>query len=442
MSDPRLTEVAPPIDDCGGEELIELADVRASVLARRSPIAARSMRVVDALGCVTVEAIVADEPVPPFTNSAMDGYALRSADTVRVPAELAVVGELMAGASLEVTVGPGQAVRIMTGAPLPGGADAVCMIERADGAPGDSTVRISYALTPGENVRRAGGDLNTGDEVFPAKTVLTPAALGVLSGLGRLEVLVHPRPRVGVLSTGDELHEGPGPLAPGKIRESNRASLLALVEQSGWTAVDLGIVGDDERLVTEALLDGAARCDALLSSGGVSVGDRDVVRAVLAEISGDTMQWLQVAIKPAKPFAFGEIGPDATPVFGLPGNPVSAMVSFELFARPALRLMAGHERLDRPVVDAVADEAFTRRPDGKLHLVRVVAGFGEDGLVHVGSAGGQESHQLHAMARANALALVADGSGVRAGERVQTMLLDPDGLAGTGTRQRTAPWDR
>ncbi|MCU1495537.1 MAG: molybdenum cofactor synthesis domain [Acidimicrobiaceae bacterium] len=422
--------------------LTAVAEARARVLTGRGPLPPRLLGLADALACVTAEPIVAKEPVPPFTNSAMDGYALRSSDTSGAPVELQVVGELMAGSSLDLTVGTGQAVRIMTGAPLPAGADAVCMVERAIGEPGGSSVTIEHVLASGENVRPAGGDVASGEVVFPAGTVLTPAGLGVLAGLGMLEVLAHPRPRVGVLSTGDELVEGSGPLEPGQIHESNRIALLSLVQQSGFVPVDLGIVGDDEQTVAAALLDGAERCDSVLTSGGVSVGDRDVVKAVLAKLAGETMQWLQIAIKPGKPFAFGEIGPRGTPLFGLPGNPVSAMVSFELFARPVLRMMAGHHQLDRPIVDAVADEALPRLSDGKLHLVRVVAGFGDDGLVHVVSSGGQESHHLHAMARANALALLPDGMGVHAGERVLAMLVDLDGIERSRSTRAVAPWDR
>lgn len=404
--------------------LIPVGEARDHVLAGRRPLPPRAIALSEVLGCVTVAPVVAPEPVPPFTNSAMDGYALRAADTARPPVELEVVGTVMAGSGVQMTVATGQAVRIMTGAPLPAGADAVCMVEQTETASDGGVVTVRSRLAAGDNVRVAGGDVAAGEVVFPAGTVLTPACIGVLAGLGMLEVLAHPRPRVGVLSTGDELREGPSPLEPGKIRDANRRSLLALVEQSGFTGVDLGIVGDDEHDVSEALIDGSRTCDALLTSGGVSVGDRDVVKAVLAKISATSTRWMQVAVKPAKPLAFAELGPHATPVFGLPGNPVSAMVSFELFARPALRAMAGQRQLDRPLVRAVADEAFSRRADGKLHLVRVVAGLGEDGLVHVGSAGAQGSHQLSAMARANALALLPDGAGVRRGERVQVMLLD------------------
>jgi molybdopterin molybdotransferase len=231
-------------------------------------------------------------------------------------------------------------------------------------------------------------------------------------------VTVHRRPRVGVMSTGDELVEG-GALARGQIRDSNRPTLLALLRQSGFDTVDLGIVADDEASVTHALTRAVEQCDAVLTSGGVSMGDLDFVKVVLDQIG--EMRWMQVAIKPAKPLAFGTVG--AVPVFGLPGNPVSSMVSYELFARPALRKMAGRRDLDRLQVTATAPDGLPRRPDGKLHLVRVVAVQAEDGTWTVRSAGGQGSHQLSAMAAANALAIVPDGDGVEAGGRARVMLL-------------------
>ena len=402
------------------------------VLATCRALPPRSLRLADALGCVLAAPVVATQAVPPFTSSAMDGYALRAAETSEQPTTFRVVGELLAGSSFTGSLGAGEAVRIMTGAPLPAGADAVCEIERADGAAGDASVTIACRLQLGENVRRRGSDVDAGDEVLPAGTALTPAALGLLASVGRGEVLVHPRPSVGVLSTGDELVEGQG-LGLGKIHDANRPALLALLAQSGFGAVDLGAVGDEPRDLARALAGGAERCDAVITSGGVSVGDHDMVKRVLAEVAG-TMQWLQVAVKPAKPFAFGTLGAAARPVFALPGNPVAAMVSFELFARPALRLMAGFERLERPSVLAVADEPMARQPDGKLHLVRVTAGIGDDGLVHVRSAGGQQSYQLRSMARANALALLPDGCGVAAGGRVRAMLLDAGELAALPAR--------
>jgi molybdopterin molybdotransferase len=221
-----------------------------------------------------------------------------------------------------------------------------------------------------------------------------------------------------VMSTGDELVEH-GPLARGHIRDSNRPTLLALLEQSGFDAVDLGIVADDEHAVTHALEHAVDACDAVITSGGVSMGDLDFIKVVLDRI-GD-MRWMQIAIKPAKPLAFGTVG--RVPVFGLPGNPVSSMVSYELFARPALRRMAGHTQLERLHVTATAPDGLRRIADGKVHLVRVVATQAEDGSWAVRSAGGQGSHQLTAMAAANALAILPDGEGVPPGGGVRTMLL-------------------
>jgi molybdenum cofactor synthesis domain-containing protein len=243
----------------------------------------------------------------------------------------------------------------------------------------------------------------------------------VLSAIGISEVLAHPRPRIGVLSTGDELVDTGARLAAGQIRDSNRVTLLALVAQNGWQAVDLGLVRDDEEAITQALLDGGATCDAVITSGGVSMGDIDLVRVVLDRLG--EMRWMQVAIRPAKPFAFGQVGERSTPVFGLPGNPVSSMVSFELLARPALRRLAGHHDLLRPEVPAVASAPFPRRPDGKVHYVRVRAERDAEGGLHVRSAGGQGSHHLTAMARAQALLPLADGVGVAAGEVVRVLLL-------------------
>ncbi len=255
--------------------------------------------------------------------------------------------------------------------------------------------------------------------MFEAGAVLTAGHLGVLCSLGIEAVSAYPRLTVGVVSTGDELREGPAPLEPGQIRDSNRRTLLTLAAEAGCDVVDLGIAPDTRDDITAAIRRGVDECDAVLTSGGVSMGDIDLVKVILDEI-GD-MRWMQIAIKPAKPFAFGLV--DETPVFGFPGNPVSSMVSFELFGRPALRQAMGHESLDRPIVPAVADHAFDRRPDGKTHFARVVASYRNDGRVHVRSSGGQGSHQLGAMAVANALAIVPDGDGVAEGADVDTMLL-------------------
>ena len=250
--------------------------------------------------------------------------------------------------------------------------------------------------------------------------MLTPAHIGVLASLGLADVPVYPRVRVGVISTGDELREGPVELAPGQIRDSNRPMLLGLVAEAGAEAVDLGIGRDDEAAVTTMFRGAAASCDAIITSGGVSVGDYDVVKAVLGQLGA--LEWWQVAIKPAKPLAFGLI--DGTPIFGLPGNPVSSHVSFELFARPALRMMMGHasEALDRPVVSAIAGAAMPRHADGKLYLDRVRVHYERDHYVAVRS-GTQASNALAGMASANGLALLPDGPGLEAGDPVQVMLL-------------------
>ncbi|MFN2607277.1 MAG: gephyrin-like molybdotransferase Glp, partial [Acidimicrobiales bacterium] len=354
------------------DPLIPVDEVRGRILDACPALQPRPVALADALGCVLAEVVVAGEDVPPFANTAMDGYAVRAADTSGAPVELAVVGTLAAGAEPSLALGPGQAVRIMTGAPLPVGADAVVMVERTRAADHGRTVTVAVAAAAGDHLRLPGSDLAAGQELFGPGTVLSPGHLGVLASVGREVVMVVPRARVGVLSTGDELVAGGGPLRPGQIRDSNRPTLVALVAQAGCEPVDLGLVADDEALLTAAVEQAVAGCDALVTSGGVSVGDFDYVKVVLDRL-GD-MSWWQVAVRPAKPLAFGLVG--ATPVFGLPGNPVSSMVSFELFARPALRRMMGHPVIDRPTVAAVADEGFPRRADGKLHLVRVVAAEG------------------------------------------------------------------
>jgi molybdenum cofactor synthesis domain-containing protein len=359
----------------------------------------------------------------------MDGYAVRADDTSGAPVRLTVIGSVMAGHPLEQTVGPGQAARIMTGAPLPLGADAVCMVEETEAAPDGRSVVIGRELAPGAFVRQPGRDVAVGDVIAPGGTVLTPAHLGVLANQGAHTVNVHPRPRIGVLSTGDELFSGTGRLPPGKIRDANRHTLLALVRREGWDGVDLGIVGDDEGALVETLSSAASTCDAIMTSGGVSVGDLDLVRVVLEKLSAGKMRWMQVAIRPAKPFAFGVLAGSATPVFGLPGNPVSAMVSFELFVRPALRLLGGHRTLHRPLITATAEVDLHREADGKLHLLRGYLTPEVPASWRVRTMGGQESHQLHSMSEANSLILLPDGAGAHAGEPVTVLLIDPDRLS-------------
>jgi molybdopterin molybdotransferase len=398
--------------------VIPLEEARAHVLARIAPLGVEDAALAEALGAVTAEAVVATESVPPFPNSAMDGYAVRAVDTIGAPVTLTSIGMIAAGATGELVVGAGEAARIMTGAPMPEGADAVVLVERTQ-TDGD-VVTIEITVEQGTSVRGIGEDVRAGDEVVSPGTVLTAGHLGVLASVGVDRVRIHRRPRVGVLSTGDELVDSGGPLARGQIRDSNRITLLSLLRDSGFEAIDLGIARDDEVSITAAIDRAVSECDAVLTSGGVSMGDLDYVKVVLDRI-GD-MRWMQIAIQPAKPFAFGIVG-DSTPVFGLPGNPVSSMVSFELFARPALRKMAGHAVLDRVLVPAVAVDGIRRKPNGKTFFARVVAVQAIDGSWEVRSAGGQGSHQLAAMASANALAIVADGDGIEPGGLVPTMLL-------------------
>jgi molybdenum cofactor synthesis domain-containing protein len=400
--------------------MIPLDEAQAHVFDRCPVPVATAVALDGALGLVLAEAVVAPEAVPPFANTAMDGFALRAADTIGAPVRLAVVGTLAAGAVFAQVVGRGEAVRIMTGAPMPPGADAVVMVERTSvSGPVDAEqVEVEVEVPVGNHVRNAGEDLEPGQVVFPAGTAIGPGQVGVLASINLAEVPVFRRPRVGVISTGDELVADGDTLAPGQIRDSNRPGLLALVRESGFEGVDLGLVPDDEEAIEVALRAGVEACDALLTTGGVSMGDFDYVKVVLDRI-GD-MRWMQVAIRPAKPLAFGTV--DGVPVFGLPGNPVSSMVSFELFARPALRAMAGHTATERPLVRAVADGAMTRRVDGKTHFARVVVDY-RDGAYHVSSAGGQGSHQLTAMAGADGLAVLPDGDGVADGAEVEVLIL-------------------
>jgi molybdenum cofactor synthesis domain-containing protein len=355
----------------------------------------------------------------------MDGYAVQAADTAGAgtarPARLQVIGTLAAGKAPHTRVEPGQALRIMTGAPFPAGADAVAIVENTR-SEGDQ-VWISAPAVAGEHVRRAGDDLAAGQEVFPAGTVLGPGHLGVLCSVGLEKVPAVPAPTVGVLSTGDELVELGGVLLPGQIHDSNRRTLMALLRRDGFAVVDLGIARDLDAEIEGRLLDGAARCDAVLTSGGVSMGDFDLVKVVLDRIG--KMHWMQVAIRPAKPFAFGLVGD--TPVFGLPGNPVSSMVSYEVLARPGLRRLAGRpdEDLYRPAVPAILDDGGFRGPSDRTMLARVEVKMEEDGRYHVTSAGGQGSHQLYAMARAGGLAIIPPGAEVRAGDEVPVLVLGP-----------------
>ena len=402
-------------------DVTPLEDAQSFVIGSCAPLDPVEVAFVDAEGLVLAADVVAAEQVPPFDNTAVDGYAVHAADTARAgddPIELPVVDEVAAGAASDHVLRPGEAIRIMTGAPVPAGADAIVMVEDTERV-GDDRVRIAASVEPGAAVRRAGDDVQPGDLLFEAGTVVTPAIVGVLASVNARTVTAHPRARVAVLSTGDELVEDGRALAPGEIRESNRKMLAGLLRDTGCEVVDVGTVRDDETALEHVLRSAAADCDAIVSSGGVSMGDYDVVKAVLGRIAD--MTWMQIAIKPAKPFAFGTI--EGTPIFGLPGNPVSSIVSFEMLARPALRRMMGHRKLARQSHVAITDDDLVRRPDGKVHLMRVSATFEDDGRCHVRSARAQGSHQLAATAMSNAIAIVPDGDGVPEGAEVAVVML-------------------
>lgn len=406
-----------------------LHDVRAMVLARCAVATPVRVTRADAADCIVAHDVVASEQVPPFANTAVDGYAVRSVDVARVPVELRVIGELAAGAAPTIAVTAGTAIRIMTGAPIPDGCDCVVMVEDTERI-GTDSVNILKSVPAGSAIRAAGSDVAVGATVVTAGMRVTPMIEGVLASINATHVVVYPRVKVGVISTGDELVDDGSPLGAGQIRESNRTMLVRVVEEAGATAIDLGIIRDNEVELEAALRSAVSTggCDALVTSGGVSMGDYDIVKAVLSRIAD--MNWVQVAMKPAKPFAFGTLLNPAgvtIPIFGLPGNPVSSLVSFELLARPALRTMMGFgAAAHRPEVLAITDDAVKRQPDGKVHFDRVHATWGADGRVHVSRKNEQGSHQLASTAVANALMAVPDGDGLSAGDSVMVTFLGAD----------------
>ncbi len=408
--------------------LIPVAQARRLVLAAITPLAPRRVAIGDGLGHVLAETVRATEPVPRFANAAMDGYAVRAADVATAPVRLRVTGTAAAGDGPKPPLSHGEAMRIMTGALMPPGADAVCMVEHTRAEDGALAVLIEQSVSPGTNVREPGEDIAAGAEVFIPGTRLSPAHIGVLASLGIQELLVCPRPAVGVLSTGDELAAPDAVLMPGKIRDANRPALLAQLGSDGFRRVDLGTVGDDQDMLANRLRTAASRCDAIIATGGVSVGDHDLLKVALGKLGGATMHSLEIAMRPGKHVAVASLGEQRIPAFGLPGNPVAALVTYELLVRPALRAMAGCPVLDRPRLAAIAETDLPRRPGPELHLMRVTARTGADGVPRVRPSGGQQSHMLMAMARANALALLPDGDGVRAGGRVEVLLLDTDGF--------------
>ena len=375
-------------------------------------------------GRVVAQDVVATEFIPPFANTAVDGFAVRAQDVTTAGVELEVLGVIGAGHVASYEIGAGQAARIMTGAPMPRGADAVVMIEDATEL-SPTRVRCNKPAKVGDAIREIGEDVRAGDVVFKSGDVINAAGIGVLASINARKVLSYPKLRVAMLSTGDELVIDGSELKPGQIRESNLTMLAEMISATGCEVINLGIVADDEAVLESKLRDVATKCDAIVTSGGVGQGDFDVVKIVLSRIA--EMNWMQMAIKPAKPFAFGKLKTSdarVIPIFGLPGNPVSSMISFEILARPALRKMMGHtQNLTRPTVHAIVDAPMKRKQDGKIHFMRVFGEFANDGRLHVRDTGPQGSHQLAATSQANGLAIVPDGQGLPAGAEVDVMLL-------------------
>lgn len=400
--------------------MISVDEHLARVLSVVQPLSPLDLGLLDAQGCFLDEDVHAPAPLPGFDNSAMDGYAVRTADlSGELPVVLPVVGDVAAGPASPLRVQPGLCVRIMTGAALPEGADAVVPLELTDG--GVKHVRIDQTVEPGAYIRRAGEDVAAGDLVLTRGTALGSANIGLAAAIGRNRVLVRPRPRVVVVSTGSELVEPGAPMGPGQIADANSFALTAAAIEAGALAYRVGIVPDEARTLLSTLEDQLVRADVLITSGGVSVGAYDVVKEVLSRIG--TVQFDKVAMQPGMPQGFGTIGPDDTPIFALPGNPVSALVSFEVFVRPALRRMIGAEPLQRPRVSAVTTESFSS-PEGKRSFVRVHLSVRKGAHV-VTPVSGPGSHLLAGMARANALVVVPEQVvQVTAGEPVTVLLLE------------------
>lgn len=375
------------------------------------PLPVISVPLAEAAGLVLASDVAAPHDVPPFPNSAVDGFAVRAVDLVSVPIELVVVEDLPAGRVASQTVLAGTAIRIMTGAPMPDGADSVVMVEDTEERPG--TVFIRRAVRAGDNVRPPGGDLASGAVALEAGTRLGPAALGVLATLGVTLPQVRRRPVVAVASTGDELLPSETvTLRPGTIRDSNRPMLTALLQECGMEVRDLGIIPDDARLLRSTLEEAASTADAVVTTGGVSMGAHDLVKQVLGELG--RVEFWKVSMQPAKPFAFGFLG--ETPFFGLPGNPVSVAVAFEQFLRPAMLRRLGASRLFRPRMQAITAEDLVTNPE-KVVFVRVA--IDDDGSVR--PSGGQSSNVLSALAAADGFAVVPVGVGTVAAGGVVTV---------------------
>lgn len=398
--------------------MLSVDDYAARVLDGVEPLAPVEVPLTSAFGCVLAEDVAAPWPLPSFDNSSMDGYAVRSADVAAAsesaPVELTVIDDVPAGSRASQQVREGTAIRIMTGAPMPEGADAVVPVECTDA--GTEVVRISAAAEPGACIRRAGEDVVAGETVLRSGTLIESRQMAILAAVGSGHVRVRPRPRVAVISTGSELVEPGTPLEHGMISDSNSYLLVAACREAGADAYRVGPVVDDDAAFLAAVEDQLGRCDLILTSGGVSMGAYDTVKAVLSRLG--SVDFLKVAMNPGMPQGHGHVGEAGLPIITLPGNPVSSYISFENFVRPVLRLMRGLADLHRPTVRARCTVDLAS-PAGKRQFARaVLLSTGE--VAPVGS--GQGSHVLGGLAAANALIVIREGvADVPAGSEVEVI---------------------
>src|ERR1700737_831782 len=423
VADPSSKTATGTIGNTGPRPLLTVAQARYRILDQITALDTEPVALTEARGRVLAEEVRSERDVPPFANSAMDGYAVRAADVASAsaaqPVRLRVLGEIRAGAAPPAAVQPQSALRIMTGAMIPEGSEAVVRLE--DTVEHDGTVEVRVPVAAGTSLRAAGSDLHRGDLLATAGRVVTPGLIGVLASAGRVAVRCIRRPRVLVLTTGDELREPGEALGPGQITNTNRYTLLAAVEEAGGLVIDAGVARDDRRELMDRL-GAAGETDLVVTTGGVSMGAYDLVRGLLEEREAVTF-W-QVALRPGKPLMFASIG--GVPLIGLPGNPVSTLVAFELFVRPALLKLQGRKDLERPRLTAITEEPLQNPP----HLEQYFRGIARhDGTrIVVRLTGDQGSHVLRSMADANCLVVVPPGTTeVAAGTPVEILPLAPIG---------------